>query len=611
MPTDPSPTTAPMTDEPAATVPAATSPTTDEPAATAPATTAPAADEPPRGGLRPVLALTRRWSAVMAAAVATSTAATLALPAVLAHAVDAALSGAGTPGVLPLAATLVLLAGSEALGQYAGPRISADATARLRADAVRRVLAGSPLGAHRLPVGDVAARLTASAPQASLAAPAVVYSVAQLAMAAAASVALAVLAPTAALAFLGTAPLGYAVIRRQLRRTTRLGEGYQRAQADLAARLLDAVAGSRSIAAARAVDREVARVLRPVPELSRHGRELWDSQRRIAWCSALLAPVTQLAVLAAAGAAVAGGTLSVGGLLASLGYTGIGLGGFGAAQSLLDVSRARAGAARLAGLPDPSARLPDGSAPPPGGRPLPPGDGSLDLRRVVVHGPGGPVLDRLDLAVPGGCWLAVVGADDAASSALAAVAAGLLDPDEGAVLLDGVPLRAVRPDELRTAVACAFADPALPGPTVGDAIGLGPAPVPAARIRRAARSARADPFVRRLPDGYRTPMDRAPFSGGERQRLGIARALVRDARLLVLDDATSSLDAATEALVLRALRRRAAGRTRLTVTRRAAVAAHADAVAWLCEGRVRAVATHEELSAVPAYRALFDGGPDR
>ncbi|MEU8926971.1 ABC transporter ATP-binding protein [Kitasatospora sp. NPDC048545] len=613
MPTEPSPSAALRTD-PARPAPAPTPATTAAPPKDLPndlPSGPPAEPAPPRRarrqplGLRQVLGLTRGRAAVMALAVTTSTGAALALPAVLARAVDAALAGAGTRGVLPLAGTLALLAGSEAVGQYAGPGISTDATARLRERAIHGVLAGSPLGAHRLPVGDVAARLTASAPQAALAAPAVVYSASQLAMAAAALVALAVLAPTAALAFLGTAPLGYAAIRRQLRRTARLGEDYQRTQADIATRLLDAVSGSRSIAAARAVDREAARVLRPVPALSRHGRELWDSQRRIAWCSALLAPATQLAVLAAAGTAVATHTLSVGGLLAVLGYTGIGLGGFGAAQSLLDVSRARAGTARLTELLDAPER-------PVGTRPLPParpGAGSLDLRGVVVGGPGGPVLDRLDLTVPGGTWTAVVGADDAATSALAAVAAGLLDPDEGAVLLDGVPLGAVRPEELRTAVACAFADPALPGRTVLDAIGLGLAPGPDERVHRAARAARADAFVRRLPDGYRTPMDRAPFSGGERQRLGIARALARDARLLVLDDATSSLDAATENRVLHALREAAGHRTRLVVTRRAAVAAHADTVAWLCEGRVRALATHEELCAVPAYRALFGGGP--
>ncbi|MFE0463454.1 ATP-binding cassette domain-containing protein, partial [Kitasatospora sp. NPDC058965] len=427
---------------------------------------------------------------------------------------------------------------------------------------------------------------------------AVVYTAAQLVTAVAALVALVLLAPVAAAAFLATAPLGYAVVRRQLRRTARLGEGYQRVQADLVTRLLDAVAGARSIAAARAVDQEVARVLHPVPELSRHGRELWDSQRRIAWCTALLAPATQLAVLAACGASLAAGTLSVGGLLAALGYTAIGLGGFGAAQSLLDVSRARAGSARLNELLACPVR-------PPGTRRLGPGGGRLDLRGVVVRGGGRTVLDRLDLTVPAGSWTAVVGADDAATAALAAVAAGLLDPQEGTALLDGVPLAELRPDDLHSAVACAFADPALPGRTVDAALRLGARAVPAQQVRAAARAAQAEVFVRRLPDGYRTALDTAPFSGGERQRLGIARALVRDARLLVLDDATSSLDGATEAAVLRALATRAAGRTLLLATRRPAVAARADRVAWLHEGRVRGLGTHDELWAEPGYRSVF------
>ncbi|MFE0465278.1 hypothetical protein ACFW1A_39120, partial [Kitasatospora sp. NPDC058965] len=139
-------------------------------------TAPPAAAGPPAaGGLRQVLGLARGWSAVLAVAVAAGTGATLALPAVLARAVDGALGGRGSQAAVPLAAVLALLAGADALGQYAGPRICADAAARLRGSAVHRVLAGSPLAAGRLPVGEVAARLTASAPQAALAAPAVVY----------------------------------------------------------------------------------------------------------------------------------------------------------------------------------------------------------------------------------------------------------------------------------------------------------------------------------------------------------------------------------------------------------------------------------------------------
>src|SRR5262249_714670 len=150
---------------------------------------------------------------------------------------------------------------------------------RLRAELVRRTIAAGPFPARRPATGDLVARLTGSAPEAALAAPAVVYSAAQLLMAVGAVVALALLAPALALAFLAAAPAGYLLIRGHLRRTARLGEGYQRGQAAVAARLLDALDGSRSIAAAGTVDREIERVLDPVPELSRHGRALWDAQR--------------------------------------------------------------------------------------------------------------------------------------------------------------------------------------------------------------------------------------------------------------------------------------------------------------------------------------------
>ncbi|MER6563588.1 ATP-binding cassette domain-containing protein, partial [Streptomyces sp. NPDC001027] len=119
-----------------------------------------------------------------------------------------------------------------------------------------------------------------------------------------------------------------------------------------------------------------------------------------------------------------------------------------------------------------------------------------------------------------------------------------------------------------------------------------------------------DGFVRRLPAGYHTPLADAPLSGGQRQRLGLARALARDSRLLVLDDATSSLDSATEAAVLRALDDSYGDRTRLVVTRRTATAARADLVAWLHEGRIAALAPHRELWRLPAYRTLFDGLED-
>ncbi|MER7762373.1 ABC transporter ATP-binding protein [Streptomyces sp. NPDC097619] len=555
---------------------------------------------PARSGRRPGERV--GWPALLALALTASSLASLALPAVLATAVDRALTEGATAALAPLALALALLTAAEALAQYAGPRGTAGTAAALRAALVRHVLAGGPHAPARPATGDLLARLTAATAEAALAAQAVVHAAAQLLMALGAVTALWLLDPRLAAAFLITAPLGYLLLRRHLTRTTRRGTGYQEAQAAVAARLLDALAGVRTIAASGTVEQEIERVLEPVPELSAHGRALWDSQRRVAWSTGLLAPATQLVVLAVAGHALTRGTLTPGALVAALGYTALGLGGFGTAQSLLDLARARAGRARvreLLAVPPPPAGL----------RALPPGPGRLELRAVAVHREGTPLLDSIELTVPAGRCLAVVGSSGAGSSLLAAVAGGLLAPDRGVVLLDGVPLDEVRPADLSAAVAHAFADPALTGSTLLDALRTGTPRPSAGRARAAAVTAEADGFIRRLPAGYGTALAEAPLSGGQRQRVGLARALAREGRLLVLDDATSSLDPGTEARVLRSLAAGDARRTRVVVTHRAAVAARADTVAWLDRGRLRACAPHHELWERPAYRALFHAGP--
>jgi ATP-binding cassette subfamily B protein len=206
--------------------------------------------------------------------------------------------------------------------------------------------------------------------------------------------------------------------------------------------------------------------------------------------------------------------------------------------------------------------------------------------------------------VPAGAVVAVVGASGVGKSTLAAVAGGLLPVERGEVLLDGMPVERVRPDELRAAVGYAFERPALLGGTVAGAIGYGTDAEPDT-VTAAARSARVHDAVSRLPDGYRTRLADAPLSGGEAQRLGLARAFVRAPRLLVLDDATGSLDAVTEAEVDEAVRTGLPGHTRLVVTHRLRVAEHADFVVWLADGHVRRVGPHATLWADADYRAVF------
>ncbi|MFI5530198.1 ATP-binding cassette domain-containing protein [Kitasatospora sp. NPDC051853] len=549
--------------------------------------------------LRPVLLLGRRWTVALGLAVAASTACTLLLPGFLARAVDRTLAGEGTGAGAQLVFLVAVFALAESGAQYAAPRGAAAVTAALRASTVRHLVAtgpgaASPRTAARPEAGDLAARLTGSAPLAGLAGAAVVYTAAQVVTAVGAVAGLCLLAPWPALAFLVAAPAGWWLVRRQVGRTARHGEAYQVAQAAITTRLVEALRGARNIRAAGAEGPELARVLGPLPELSRHGHGLWRSQRQTAWKVGLLAPATHVAVLAAAGAELAAGRLSPGGLAAAMAYATIGLGGFGAAQSLLDLARARSGAVRIAEL----CAVP---APVAGTRLLPAGAGRLEFHDVVLH----PSLRSLDLTVPARSWVAVVGSDDGATSAVAALAAGLTAPDAGRVRLDGADLRTVRPDRLRSAVAVAFPDPVLYGATVAEALTLGHPSIGERELAQAARSAGADAFLRRLPSGYRTPTADAPLSGGERQRTGLARALCRPFRLLVLDGATASLDRATEGAVLDSLTLHATGRTRLCATRSATVAERADLVAWLEDGRVRAMAPHRELWRSPSYRALF------
>ena len=325
---------------------------------------------------------------------------------------------------------------------------------------------------------------------------------------------------------------------------------------------------------------------------------MWRVQGRAAGQAVAVAPLLQLAVLAVAGALLARHRLSVGELLAASRYAVLAAGVGVLVGQLAGLARARAAAGRLGEVLTVPATAH-------GSRRLPAGPGRLELRGVVALRGGRAVLDGVDLVVPGGTTLAVVGRSGAGKSLLAAVAGRLTDPDAGEVLLDGVPLRELTHAELRRAVGHAFERPALLGGTVEDAIGFGLASPTPARVRDAARAARADDFVRRLPDGYATAVADAPLSGGESQRLGLARAFAHGGRLLILDDAISSLDTVTEAHITRALVGDGPGNTRLLIAHRASTAARADAVAWLDGGRVRAVGPHAELWRDAGYRAVF------
>ncbi len=154
--------------------------------------------------------------------------------------------------------------------------------------------------------------------------------------------------------------------------------------------------------------------------------------------------------------------------------------------------------------------------------------------------------------------------------------------------------RLTRP-ALRREIGYAFARPALFGATVRDALAFGPTHPPDAQLIESARAARADTFIRRLPNGYDTPLSDAPMSGGELQRTGLARAFAHAYRILILDDATSSLDTVTEVEITDAVLTRYADRTRLIIAHRASTAARTDLVAWLENGTSAPWPPHDPL----------------
>ncbi|NVI86402.1 ABC transporter ATP-binding protein [Actinomadura sp. BRA 177] len=559
-----------------------------------------------RRRLREAMRLFRPRLCLLAALTAIRVAATVATPLMLAGAVDAARTqehlGAATARLAAVLAAAVLAdTGEDVLGAYCG----SDITAWLRHRLLGRVLALGPSGQRRFPTGDVLSRLTESASGPAAFPVLLLTAAAGVATTAGAAVALAMIDWWLAAAFAAGIPPLAAALRVFVVRATEPFAPYQACQAAIATRLLDARQGIRTIRASGTVAAEARRVLAPLPGLRRAGRETWEAQGRVSRRLALLAPLTQVLVVGVAGIRLSTGDITTGQLVAAVSYAAMAVASASLFDTVVALLNCQVGAGRIDEIlaAAPAVREPARPVP------LPDGPGRLRLRGVTVRTGGRTVLDRIDLDVPPGAAVAVAGASGTGKSVLVSLIGRLLDPDEGTVELDGVPVAAVPLPRLRRAVAYAFERPALLGATVHDTIAYARPDATRAEVRRAARAADADAFIRALPDGYDTPLDRAPLSGGELQRLGLARAALGDARIIVLDDATSSLDTATELRVTRALQRILAGRTSLVVARRPATAARADLVAWLDGGRVRALAAHADLWPDPAYRAVFAALP--
>ena len=237
---------------------------------------------------------------------------------------------------------------------------------------------------------------------------------------------------------------------------------------------------------------------------------------------------------------------------------------------------------------------------------MPAGGGDLRFENVSFsYPPGYPILNDFDLHIPAGRSVALVGPTGSGKTTVGKLLPRFYDVSSGRIMIDGADVRDLRLEDLRRNVGLVFQDTFLFSDTIRNNIAYGRVDSTQEEIEQAARLAQAAEFIDELPDGYDTIVGDQGFSlsGGQRQRLAIARAILIRPRVLILDDATSSVDARMEEEIRTALQRVMEGRTTIIISHRMSTIALADQVVLMDEGRVVQTGTHDELlRELPALR---------
>ena len=421
------------------------------------------------------------------------------------------------------------------------------------------------------------------------------------------------LQPGLAVVALAPVPFVVMVAARFGRRSRPALQEVQQRIAELTAEAEENISGVRVVKAFAREERQRARFERSV---ARVFEQSMISTRLRAFYSPYIAFLPQLglaAILLLGGRRVIDGQMSIGDFTAFYALLLMLLGPMRTlGVSLGMAQRATASGARVFELLDRAPAITSR----PGAPALPEGRGRVVLEDVslLYEGAVEPALRGVSLDVAAGTTVALVGGTGSGKTSLAQLIPRLYDPTEGRVLVDGADVRDVEVGSLRRSIAVVSDDPFLFSATVHENIAYARADATREEVVEAARRAEAHGFVERLPEGYDTRVGERglTLSGGQRQRLAIARALLADPRILILDDATASVDASTENRIKVALREAMAGRTTFVIAHRLSTIALADEIVVLEAGELIARGTHDELLQVSdLYREIVEKGlPD-
>ncbi len=420
------------------------------------------------------------------------------------------------------------------------------------------------------------------------------------------TVILATIDPVLTLLALGSLPFMNVLATRFSRRLHPHVMGIQRESAELAAVVEESVAGVRVVKGLGAERVQADRLSAEADDVYRESMAAAMTRARFLPGLELLPNIGLIAVLGYGGHQVLNGNLTLGSLVAFNVYIAmlvwpLRMLGMIVAQS----QRATASADRVDEVLTTEPEVADASHP----CPLPEGGGEVRFTGVrFSYGRPDPVLDGFDLTVAPGESVALVGQTGSGKTTVARLMPRFYDVEAGAITIDGVDVRDLRLRELRRSIGIVFEDTFLFSDSIAANIAFADPGASADAIERAARLAGAHEFVSALPEGYATRIGERGYSlsGGQRQRIAIARAILADPRVLILDDATSAVDPTKEHEIRDALTEVMTGRTTIVIAHRPATIALADRVVLIDDGRVVAEGTHQSLLGTSArYRQVL------